>query len=165
MERVVSEEEKNLQLARDTEKKEMQAIEEEMKKVEQLKNDKIAKKTECDSVEDEITEVKRGLSGVQRELSSAQKSLMQIECRLESKKADRHAILLHCKMECIELPLIAGNLNDIAAGGVTNADGETNGNADEDDDDDGPSTQRSYESDSLIKPDFSQLKNSFKNVC
>jgi structural maintenance of chromosome 1 len=164
-ERVVSDEEKNLQIARDTEKKEMQAIEEEMKKVEQLKNDKISKKTECDSVEDEITEVKRGLSGIQRELSSAQKSLMQIECRLESKKADRHAILLHCKMECIDLPLVSGELNDIAAGGVSNADGETNGNADDEDDDDGPSTQRSYESDSNVKPDFSQLKSSLKNVC
>ena len=161
-ERVVAEEEKNLQTARETEKKEMQAIEEEMKKVEQLKNDKISKKTECDSVEDEITEIKRGLSGVQKELSAAQKSLMQIECRLESKKADRHAILLHCKMECIDLPLVSGELNDIAAGGGGN--GETNGNADDDDDDDGPSTQRSYESDSMIKPDFSILKNSLKNV-
>ncbi|CAG2121373.1 unnamed protein product, partial [Medioppia subpectinata] len=131
--------------------------------VEELKNDKISKKTECDSVEDEITEVKRGLSSIQKELSAAQKSLMQIECRLESKKADRHAILLHCKMECIELPLVSGDLNDIAAGGANNNDGETNGNADEDDDD-GPSTQRSYESDSNLKPDFSILKNSLKNM-
>lgn len=164
-ERVVGEEEHNLQVARETEKKEMQAIEEEMKKVEQLKNDKIAKKTECDAVEDEITEVKRGLAGVQKELSSAQKALMQIECRLESKKADRHAILLHCKMECIELPLKSGDINDVAAGSSHNNDGETNGNADDDDDDDGPSTQRSYESDSNIIPDFSILKSSLKNVC
>ena len=42
--RVVTEEEKNLQTARETEKKEMQGIEEEMKKVEQLKNDKISKR-------------------------------------------------------------------------------------------------------------------------
>ncbi|OTF73250.1 hypothetical protein BLA29_005938, partial [Euroglyphus maynei] len=90
-ERVVEEEENNLEMARETEKREMQAIEEEMKKVEQLKNDKISKKTECDSVEDEITEIKRGLSSVQRELSSSQKSLMTIECKLESRKSDRHS--------------------------------------------------------------------------
>ena len=67
-------------------------------------------------------------------------------------------------MECIELPLVSGDINDIAAGGTNNNDGETNGNADDDDDDDGPSTQKSYESDSNIKPDFSILKNSLKNV-
>ncbi|XP_054163038.1 structural maintenance of chromosomes protein 1A-like [Oppia nitens] len=162
--RIVSEEEDNLQTARETEKKEMKAIEEEMRKVEELKTEKITRKTESDGVEDEIQEIKRGMSSIQKDLTSAQKALMQIECRLDSKKSDRHAILLHCKMECIELPLVSGDLNDITAGGTNNNEGETNGNADEDDDDDGPSTQRSYESDSKIKPDFTILKNSFKNL-
>ncbi|KAJ6221553.1 hypothetical protein RDWZM_000098 [Blomia tropicalis] len=165
-ERVVKEEEDNLQKARETEKREMQSIEEEMKKVEQLKNDKISKKTECDTVEDEITEVKRGLSSIQRELSTCQKSLMTIECKLESRKSDRHSVLIHCKMECIKLPLTSGNLSDLTAGpsrATTN--GDTNGNEPmDDDDDDGPSTQRSYENDATIKPDFSLLKSNLKNI-
>ncbi|KAH7636839.1 structural maintenance of chromosomes 1 [Dermatophagoides farinae] len=167
-ERVVAEEENNLEMARETEKREMQAIEEEMKKVEQLKNDKISKKTECDSVEDEITEIKRGLSSVQRELSSSQKSLMTIECKLESRKSDRHSVLTHCKMECINLPLVSGTLHEMTVGsqrsnGVENGIGSQD--MDDDDDDDGPSTQRNYENDANIKPDFSQLKNSLKNIC
>uniref|UniRef100_A0A834VB41 Structural maintenance of chromosomes protein n=1 Tax=Sarcoptes scabiei TaxID=52283 RepID=A0A834VB41_SARSC len=166
-ERVVAEEENNLETAREMEKREMQAIEEEMKKVEQLKNDKISKKTECDQVEDEINEIKRGLSSIQRELTSAQKSLMTIECKLESRKSDRHSVLTHCKMECIDLPLVSGSLQDMTVGpsksnGLENG---ISGDIDEDDDDEGPSTQRAYENDSSIKPDFSQLKNNLKNIC
>lgn len=152
--------------ARETEKREMQSIEEEMKKVEQLKNDKISKKTECDSVEDEITEIKRGLSSIQRELSAAQKSLMTIECKLESRKSDRHSVLIHCKMECIDLPLETGSLHELTAGPARANGGDVNGSQemDDDDDDDGPSTQRSYENDALLKPNFSLLKPTYKNI-
>lgn len=162
-ERAVKEEEKNLEEARENEKKEMKGIEEEMDKVDQLKNEKISKKTECDSMEDEITEEKRALSAVQKEITSAQKALMTIECRMDSKRSDRHAVLLSCKMECIELPLVSGNFDDIAGGGGGSANG-TNGKGDDDDEDDEPSTQRSYKVDESIKPDYSSLSSRMKNV-
>lgn len=144
----------------------MLAIEEEMKKVEQFKNDKISKKTECDSVEEKITEIKRELASVQREFSAAQKSLMTIECKLESRKSDRHSVLTHCKMECIDLPLVSGSLHEMTVG-PPRSNGLENGLSQDidDDDDDGPSTQHTYESDANIKPDFNQLKNSLKNIC
>ena len=138
-----------------------------MKKVEQLKNDKISKKTECDAVEDEVTEIKRGLSSIQRELSAAQKSLTTIEYKLESRKSDRHSVLINCKMECIDLPLESGSLNELTAGLTRANGGEVNGSQepmDDDDEDDGPSTQRSYENDALLKPNFSFLKSNLKNI-
>lgn len=158
-EKVVEDEERNLLQARESEKSEMKAIEQEMNKVEQFKNEKISKKTELDSVEDEISEEKRALSAMQRDMSSVQKALMAIECRLESKKADRHAILLHCKMECIDLPLRHGSLEDVAGGSNENGTGDG-----DDDDDDGPSTQKSYESDNHVRPDFGELDDHLKVV-
>lgn len=109
-EKAVQMEEKNLEDARVAEKREMKAIEEEMDRVEQLKTEKIQKKTECDKVDDSISEDKRALSAIQKEVSTIQKGLMNVECKLESKKADRHGIYLACKMECIELPLTQGSL-------------------------------------------------------
>ncbi|RWS08268.1 structural maintenance of chromosomes protein 1A-like protein 2, partial [Dinothrombium tinctorium] len=143
--KAVESEEKNLESAREAEKKEMKAIEEEMNKVESLKTEKIQKKTECDRVEDTITEEKRSLSIIQKDISAVQKGLMAIECRLESKKADRHAVLLLCKMECITLPLLSGTFEEFS-GGNTNNESNTNGNADDEDfEDDGiGSTQKSY---------------------
>ncbi|XP_015793596.1 LOW QUALITY PROTEIN: structural maintenance of chromosomes protein 1A-like [Tetranychus urticae] len=170
-EKALQMEEKNLEDARATEKKEMKAIEEEMDRVEELKTEKIQKKTECDKVEDAISEDKRALSSVQKEISTIQKSLMALECRLESKKADRHAVLTTCKLECIELPLVSGSLGTISSkdrnGSQNTANGTANGTGGDDDDfdDEGaPSTQRSYDNDSTIIPDYSTLKNSLKHI-
>lgn len=164
----VKDETQNLDEARDAEKREMKAIEEEMNRVDELKNEKISKKQECDGVEDEITEEKRTLSNIQKEITSAQKGLMAIECRMESKKADRHAVLLSCKMECVDIPLISGNFDAVAGG--SSGGGDRNGSQGDDDDDDldedggGTATQRSYKQDESIKPDFSGLPSSLKNV-
>ena len=127
-----------------------------------MKNEKITKKTECDQVEDEISEEKKALSSVQKDIQAVQKSLMAIECRMESKKADRHAVLLMCKMECIDLPLSSGTLDNIA-GGSSQANG-TNGRDDDDDDDDEGPTQTSYQNDSQIKPNYSSLSRNLKDV-
>ena len=166
--RSVSDEEQNLEEAREVEKKEMKAIEEEMNRVEELRNEKISKRQECESVEDEINEEKRTLSNIQKEITSSQKGLMAVECRMESKKADRHAVLLSCKMECVDIPLISGTF-DAVAGGGSGGSGDRNGSQGDDDDDDldddgGTATQRSYKQDETIKPDFSGLSSSLKNV-
>ena len=160
--RAVDEEEKNLEAARENEKIEMKGIEGEMNKLEELKNEKITKKTEFDQAEDEISEEKKALSSVQKDIQAVQKSLMAIECRMESKKADRHAVLLMCKMECIDLPLSSGTLDNIA-GGSSQANG-TNGKDDDDDDDDEGPTQTSYHNDSQIKPNYSTLTRNLKDV-
>ncbi|KAI1278821.1 Structural maintenance of chromosomes protein 1A [Halotydeus destructor] len=163
--RIVEEEERNLDEAKETEKREMKAIEEEMDKVESLKNEKISKKTECDSVEEEVSEQKRSMSSITKDMSSVQKSLTAIECRMDSKKSDRHAVLLTCKMECIDLPLESGNLDNVAASGASNGVNGSQDDDDEDIDDDGvPSTQRSYQVDGSIQPDFSHISNRLKNL-
>ncbi|RWS29829.1 structural maintenance of chromosomes protein 1A-like protein 2 [Leptotrombidium deliense] len=161
--KAVESEERNLEVAREAEKREMKAIEEEMNKVESLKTEKIQKKTECDRVEDTITEEKRSLSIIQKDISAVQKGLMAIECRLESKKADRHAVLLLCKMECIDLPLVDGTFEELSG---TNPESSANGTNDDDDfDEDGiGSTQKSYEHDAAIRPDYSSLSSRLRNL-
>uniref|UniRef100_A0A6G1SFN8 Structural maintenance of chromosomes protein n=1 Tax=Aceria tosichella TaxID=561515 RepID=A0A6G1SFN8_9ACAR len=159
-ETAVEQEDKNLLSAKEAERREMHAIEEEMRKVEQLKNDKISQKTECDKVEELITEKKRALQTIQKEISTIQKNIMTLECKMDSKRADRHAVFMHCKMESIALPLKEGSLDNITHSATQNGDADD----DEDEDDDMPTTQRAYQSDSNIKPDFDVLPEHLKNV-
>ncbi|XP_074593771.1 structural maintenance of chromosomes protein 1A-like [Brevipalpus obovatus] len=163
-EKAVQIEEKNLEDAKLAEKREMKAIEEEMDRVEQLKTEKIQKKTECDKVDDSISEDKRSLSTIQKEISSIQKALMNLECKLESKKADRHTVYLTCKMECIDLPFIKGSLSAVMTAAGSRANGTANGTGDEDMDDDGPSTQRTFESEEDLEPDYSGLRHILRNL-
>jgi structural maintenance of chromosome 1 len=151
-------EESNLESARAVEKKEMKAIEAEMDNVEKLKNDKIFKKSELDQVEETINEDKKQMNLIQKDISNVQKGLMAIECRLESKKADRHGIYLYSKLECIDLPLVGGTLENVVRA--------NNQNDDDDEQDTGETTdqmlsqnQRSYEGDNDIKPDFELLND------
>lgn len=158
-ETTVEQEDKNLIEAKEAERQEMRAIEEEMGKVEQLKNDKISQKTESDKVEELITEKKRALQTIQKEISTIQKNIMTLDCKMESKRADRHAVFMHCKMESIALPLKEGSLDSITHSATQN------GDVDDDEEDDGmPSTQRAYQSDSSIKPDFDALSDHLKQV-
>lgn len=153
-------EEENLRQAKELEKTEMKAIEEEIKKVEGYKNQKIYKKQEIDSVEDKINEEKKSLNMVQKDISTIQKNLMTVECKLESKKADRNSIYMFSKLECINLPLASGNLENVVRAASQNDD--------DDDTTEGDSyirqSQRSYENDNTIVPDFSVLDEDLKNI-
>lgn len=162
-ETTVEQEDRNLIEAKEAERHEMNAIEEEMRKVEQLKNDKISQKTECDKVEELITEKKRALQTIQKEISAIQKNIMTLECKMESKRADRHAVFMHCKMESIALPLKEGSLDDITHSATQNG-GADDDEDDEDEDGDMPTTQRAYQNDSNIKPDFDVLSEHLKLV-
>lgn len=159
-ETTVDQEDRNLLEAKEAERHEMRAIEEEMGKVEQLKNDKISQKTECDKIEEFITEKKRALQTIQKEISAIQKNIMTLDCKMESKRADRHAVFMHCKMESISLPLKEGSLDSITHSATQNGDADD----DEDEDGDMPTTQRAYQSDSSIKPDFDALPEHLKNA-
>lgn len=154
-------EERNLDEAREIEKKEMKAIEAEFDKVEKLKNDKILKKSELDNVEDGINEEKKGMNMVQKDISMIQKNLMTVECKLESKKADRNSIYMFSKLECINLPLASGDLENVVRAISQNDD-------ENDDTAEGDSfmrqSQRSYENDNTIIPDFSMLDNDLKRL-
>jgi len=153
-------EELNLEQAREVEKKEMKAIEAEFDKVEKLKNDKILKKGELDNVEEGINEEKKQLNMIQKDISTIQKNLMAVECKLESKKADRNSIYMFSKLECINLPLESGNLENVVRGASQNDD-------ENEDATEGDSflrqSQRSYENDNTIVPDFSMLDEDLKN--
>jgi len=153
-------EELNLEQAREVEKKEMKAIEAEFDKVEKLKNDKILKKGELDNVEEGINEEKKQLNMIQKDISTIQKNLMAVECKLESKKADRNSIYMFSKLECINLLLESGNLENVVRGASQNDD-------ENEDATEGDSflrqSQRSYENDNTIVPDFSMLDEDLKN--
>ncbi|KAG9511003.1 Structural maintenance of chromosomes protein 1A, partial [Fragariocoptes setiger] len=166
-EKTVEVEQHNLEEAKEAERREMKAIEEEMSKVEQLKNDKISQKTDYDKIEEQVTEKKRSLTTIQKEILAIQKNITNLECRMESKRTDRHAVFVHCKMESINLPLKQGSLDDITHGSASQNGDRRRGDdddEDEDDDDEIPSTQRAHQSDANIRPNFDLLSEQLRSI-
>lgn len=66
--------------------------------MEQLKSARNAKKMEVDQKEDEIGKARREVGTIAKDIQSAQKQLNSIEAKIEQKKAERHAILMQCKV-------------------------------------------------------------------
>ena len=68
--------------------------------MEQLKSARNAKKMEVDQKEDEIGKARREVGAIAKDIQAAQKQLNGIETKIEQKKAERHAILMQCKVYC-----------------------------------------------------------------
>lgn len=66
--------------------------------MEQLKSSRNAKKMEVDQKEDEIGKARREVGAIAKDIQAAQKQLNAIETKIEQKKAERHAILMQCKV-------------------------------------------------------------------
>ena len=99
-ERAVQDAEDKLESARQTEinlKSEIDNDETQMEKLRSLRN---AKKMELDQKEEEIGKCRREVGTIAKDIQAAQKQLNTIETKIESRKADRHAILMQCKVRC-----------------------------------------------------------------
>lgn len=73
--------------------------------MEQLKSARNAKKMEVDQKEDEIGKARREVGAIAKDIQAAQKQLNTIETKIEQKKAERHAILMQCKVVYRFIPL------------------------------------------------------------
>lgn len=54
---------------------------------------------------------------IAKDIQTAQKQVSSLEAKVEQRKADRHSLLKQCKMEDIVIPMLRGNMEDIAAEG------------------------------------------------
>lgn len=97
-ERAVQDAEDKLESAKQTELNQKAEIDHDEQQMEQLKSSRNAKKMEVDQKEDEIGKARREVGAIAKDIQAAQKQLNAIETKIEQKKAERHAILMQCKV-------------------------------------------------------------------
>ncbi|KAI4495690.1 hypothetical protein M0802_008525 [Mischocyttarus mexicanus] len=156
-ERAVQDAEDKLESARQTESNQKAEIDHDETQMEQLKSARNAKKMEVDQKDDEIGKARREVGTIAKDIQSAQKQLNSIEAKIEQRKAERHAILMQCKMEDIAIPMLHGNMEDIAGENSTvNANDSVN--------DSSMNTQQQYERERRITIDYALLPETLKDV-
>lgn len=97
-ERAVQDAEDKLESAKQTESNQKAEIDHDEQQLEQLKSSRNAKKMEVDQKENEIGKARREVGAIAKDIQAAQKQLNAIETKIEQKKAERHAILMQCKV-------------------------------------------------------------------
>lgn len=97
-ERAVQDAEDKLESAKLTESNQKAEIDHDEQQMEQLKSSRNAKKMEVDQKEDEIGKARREVGAIAKDIQAAQKQLNAIETKIEQKKAERHTILMQCKV-------------------------------------------------------------------
>lgn len=97
-ERTVHDEEINLEQCKKAEQKSRDAIDKDSRQVEDLKSQRLLKKQEYDTNEEEVGKARREVGTVAKDLQAVQKQLVSLEAKFESKKNERHHILMQCKV-------------------------------------------------------------------
>lgn len=121
-ERGVQDEEDALEGLKAAEKRYLKEIDEDKDKMEKLKQGKQAKKQAADDMEEDISKARRDVSNLAKEIHNLGSQISAIEAKIETKKNERHNILMQAKMDCIAIPLLKGSLDDA----VRQGDSETN---------------------------------------
>lgn len=114
-ERAVQDADEKLKSAKQIETNQKSEIEECESQINQLKSTKNIKKIEIDGKEDELNKLKKEVNALSKDIQVAQKKVDSLDTKIEQCKGDRHAILMSCKMEDIMIPMLKGNMEDIAS--------------------------------------------------
>ena len=152
-ERAVNDDEEELESAKRAEKLQMKEIEKDMAEVDRLKAAKLTKKSEVDSMEEHISKARKDVGQLAKEIQNVQKSVSSLEGKLEARKSERHSILKQCKMEDVAIPLLQGNLEEIAQDSGPNDSMDGSG-----------LTQTLYDRVSQIVVDYSSLSDHLKDL-
>lgn len=154
-ETAVKDDEEELDIARMAEQKQQLDLEKHMKQIEELKSKRLLHKQEADKMEEAIGKARREVGAIAKDIQTAQKSVTNIESKLEMKKLERHSILMHCKMEDISIPMLQGNMEDIGqdtTANDSNADSSVGG------------SQQIHDRESRIVVDYSGLSDNLKDI-
>lgn len=154
-ERAVQDAEDNLETARQAELHQIAEKEHDEEQMNKLLATRTSKKMEVEQEDEEIGKARREVGAIAKEAQALQKQLNVIESKIEQRKADRHAILMQCKMEDIAIPMLRGNMEDIAQESTIASD--TTG-------DSTINTQQQYERESLITIDYGFLPDNLKDI-
>ncbi|KAG8303431.1 Structural maintenance of chromosomes protein 1B [Homalodisca vitripennis] len=97
-ERAVSDDEDELERAKQAEQKQMSEIDKLMRELDKLKSERQTKKMDVDAFEEQIGKARREVGAIAKDIQAAQKLVNSIENKLEMRKGERHSILMHCKV-------------------------------------------------------------------
>lgn len=112
-ERTVNDEEERLEACKKAEQKQREEIDKDSRQVEELKAKRLSKRQECDSMDEDMGKARREVGAIAKDIQAAQKQVVSLEGKIESKKSERHNILMQCKMDDIAIPMLFGNMEDI----------------------------------------------------
>lgn len=154
-ERAVSDDEDELERAKQAEQKQMAEIDKYMRDLDRLKSERQSKKIDADSMEEHIGKARREVGSIAKDIQASQKQVSSLETKLEMKKAERHSILMHCKMEDIAIPMLHGNMEDIS---------QESSALETSMDSSSLAAQQIYDRESRITIDYSQLNPALKDV-
>lgn len=154
-ERAVSDDEDELERAKQAEKKQMKEIEKDMAEVDRLKASKLTKKTDVDAMEEHISKARKDVGALAKEVQTVQKQISSLEGKLESRKSEKQSILKQCKMEDVAVPLLEGNLEEIAQESSSQENGERESSI---------LSQMSHDRVNKIVVDYSLLSDNLKEL-
>ncbi|XP_026271914.1 structural maintenance of chromosomes protein 1A [Frankliniella occidentalis] len=157
-ERAVQDDEDALESAKQAEQKQLQEIDKDMRELDRLKAERLNKKSEVDAFDELIGKARREVGAIAKDIQAAQKQVTSLESKVEQRKAERHSLLKQCKMEDIVIPMLRGNMEDIAAeGGDTFEDTSSAATSMN-------TTQQMYDRESRIQLDYRQLNDDYKDL-
>merc|ERR1712012_389579 len=84
-----------------------------MKDVDNLKKNKAYLKGQLDKLEEDVGVARKDVGTIAKEMQSANKAINQLEAAIEQEKAQRHSLLMQCKMDNIDVPILNGSLEEI----------------------------------------------------
>lgn len=124
-ERSVQDEEDSLERCKQAETKHRQDIETDKQKIDQLKQEKQEKKKIVDQMEEETAKARRDVAALAKEIHNINYVISSIDTKIETKKNERHNLLIQCKMDDIKIPMLNGNMDEIGGDGDGNETGNT----------------------------------------
>lgn len=80
------------------EQKQRDEIDKDLQQVEHLKSLRLNKKQEVEAAEEEVGKARREVGSVAKDVQANQKTVVSLESKIESKKSERHTILMQCKV-------------------------------------------------------------------
>lgn len=112
-ERTVQDDEDALETSKKIETVQMGEIDTDMKDVDKLKQTKSFLKGQLDKLEEDVNYARKDVGTVAKELQSANKAINQLEASIEQERAQRHSLLMQCKMDNIDIPFKTGSLDEL----------------------------------------------------
>ncbi|XP_073423765.1 structural maintenance of chromosomes protein 1B isoform X2 [Dendrobates tinctorius] len=149
---ILHQEEEEIKKMKKEEQRIRLAVEDVLSQQQQLKNQLLIKKSEVGDAQKLTEEVRKKLLMENRELGKKQKETMTIESKMEQKKLERHNLLLDCKVQDLQVNLLAGSLDDITEVELETESGST------------PATADIYEREHNIHIDYSDLSDESKEL-
>lgn len=111
-ERTVQDDEDALETAKRIEQTQMGEIDTDMRDVDKLKQNKSYLKGQLDKLEEDVNSARKDVGTVAKEMQAANKAINQLEAAIEQERAQRHSLLMQCKMDNIQIPIQRGGTLD-----------------------------------------------------